>query len=113
MGCGPIERGFESLLSPPCRVGAMNRRHFLKGVGFALGSLVIPWVPEVFYSIPKVVAPQNLHEATYPYWGAKPYWKARSITLEMMQEMFDRVEAEAPRPTFVLVSDRVFNFLRI
>ena len=38
----------------------MNRRHFLKGAGFALGSLVIPWVPEVFYSIPKVVVSQNL-----------------------------------------------------
>ena len=92
----------------------MNRRHFLRGTGLALGSLVIPWVPEVFYSIPKVVVPQNLYGATYPFWEARPYWLlAKTITVETMQKMFDRVEAAAPRPDFVVVSDRDFNFLRI
>ena len=38
----------------------ISRRKFLTGTLLSLGTLVLPWESKVFYSIPKIVVPQNL-----------------------------------------------------
>ncbi len=68
----------------------LTRRDFLDRLGklglMLAGSLVVPYIPKVIYSIP---APKIL-------------------TLELMQEAFDNINAVYTSPSYIIVDRRTF-----
>ncbi len=74
----------------------ISRRQFLKGLTLTAAGLLVPEsLGRVFYSIPKVVVPQNLGKATY-YWSGELGISFRNtIPLKQMQVMFDKIEEQA------------------
>ncbi len=89
----------------------LTKRKFLTGTILTLGGLV---VPKVFYSIPRIVAPQNLAESTYYWWKTKNSLYKGPITMKHMQEMFDRVErAIHSKPDIIITTSGVYKVLGV
>ncbi len=82
----------------------ISRRKFIQGLTLTAAGLLIPeTISRVFYSIPKVVVPQNLTgENAYEFWhlrtGGREY-----ITLEEMKAMFDKCCDPPQVPNYIFL----------
>ena len=76
----------------------ISRRELLKGIVLTATGLLVPaQVVKVFYSIPKVVVPKNLGEATYYWWGNTPetsIFRRKEISLDQIRALFSLCETE-------------------